>query len=98
MEVEFADEDYERLEQDPQFTAGFSVAIVKAFRKRMWLIRQAMDERDLYQMKGQHFEKLKGDRSHQRSMKLNDQWRLVLELVEGNPGKKVRIVGIEDYH
>jgi len=72
--------------------------IVKAFRKWMWFIRQAMDERDLYQAKGQHFEKLKGSRSHQRSMRLNKQWRLILELIEGTPKKTVRVIGIEDYH
>jgi proteic killer suppression protein len=98
MEVEFADEDLARLECDPQFTAGFAPEIVRAYRKRMWFIRQAMDERDLYQAKGQRFEKLKGERSHQRSMRLNKQWRLILELADGNPEKTVRVVAIEDYH
>ena len=31
-------------------------------------------------------------------MMLNDQWRLILEIVEGNPNKIIWIVGIEDYH
>ncbi len=98
MEVEFADEDLERLERDRQFTAGFSPQIVKGFRKRMQLIRHAMDERDLYQMKGAHFEKLKGARSHQRSMKVDGQWRLILELIDNGTEKTVKIIGIEDYH
>lgn len=97
MEVEHADPKLERLEQDAQFTGGFSVEIVRAFRKVMWLIRQAMDERDFYGLKSLHFEKLKGDRAHQRSMKLNKQWRLILELGDG-PEKSVRVIGIEDYH
>ena len=97
MEVEHADPKLERLEQDTQFTGGFSVEIVRAFRKVMWLIRQAMDERDFYGLKSLHFEKLKGDRAHQRSMKLNKQWRLILELGDG-PEKSVRVIGIEDYH
>lgn len=98
MDVEFADEALERLERDFQFTGGFSVQIVKGFRKRMQLIRQAVDERDLYQMKGAHFEKLKGARSHQRSMKVDGQWRLILELVESGSEKTVRVIAIEDYH
>lgn len=98
MNVEFANDDLDRLETDLEFDAGLSSAIVKAYRKRMQMIRAAMDERDLYQMKSNRFKKLKGDRSHQRSMRLNDQWRLILELVEKNPGPVVRVVAIEDYH
>ena len=98
MDVEFAEEILERLERELEFTGGFSAEIIRAFRKRMQLIRHAVDERDFYQLKGAHFEKLKGDRSHQRSMKLNNQWRLILELVEASPKKTVRVIGIEDYH
>jgi proteic killer suppression protein len=98
MEVEFADQMLERLERELQFTGGFSPEIVRAFRKRMQLIRDAVDERDFYQLKGAQFEKLKGDRSHQRSMRLNKQWRLVLELLEAATEKTVRVIGIEDYH
>ena len=97
MDVEFTDESLERLERDTRYLGGFSLAIVRSYRKKMWFIRQAMDERDFYNSKGLHFEKLKGDRAHQRSMKLNDQWRLVLELI-GNPEKTAKIIEIEDYH
>jgi toxin HigB-1 len=99
MEVSYADETFCRLETDLQFTGGLSVDVVRAFRKRLWFIRQAPDERDLYAMKSLHFEKLQGARSHQRSIRLNKQWRLILELVEAGPTEKtVRIIGIEDYH
>jgi proteic killer suppression protein len=49
-------------------------------------------------MKGLHFEKLQGARAHQRSVRLNKQWRLILELVDTKPEKTVRVIGIEDYH
>jgi proteic killer suppression protein len=98
MDVEFADQILERLEREFQFTGGFSAEIVRAFRKRMQLIRNALDERDFYQLKGAQFEKLKGRRSHKRSMRLNKQWRLVLELHEAATKKTVRVIGIEDYH
>lgn len=98
MEVEFDDEDLDRLETDPRFAAGFAAAIVSAFRKRMQVIRSAPDERDFYALKALHFEKLKGKRSHQFSMRLNDQWRLILEFRGKGPNKKAVIVAIEDYH
>jgi proteic killer suppression protein len=98
MDVEFRDSTLDRLETDASFSAGFSGAIVKAYRKRMQLIRAAPDERNFYALKSLHFEKLKGDRSHQCSMKLNDQWRLILELTGLAPDKTAVIVAIEDYH
>jgi proteic killer suppression protein len=98
MEVEFADADLDRLETDPKFTGGFSPAIVRGFRKVMGSLRAAHDERDLYQNRGLGFEKLKGKRAHQCSARLNKQWRLILELQDGEKLRKARIVGIEDYH
>jgi toxin HigB-1 len=98
MEVEFADDDLDRLEADIRFTAGLARDIVRAFRKAMQVIRAAPDERDLYRLKGLRFEKLEGARSHQRSIRLNKQWRLILELKGEAPNKVVRVVCIEDYH
>lgn len=48
-------------------------------------------------MKSLHYEKLKGKRSHQRSMRLNDQFRLIVEIEEAN-GRTVVVISIEDYH
>ena len=98
MEVEFADDDLDRLETEREFTAGFGNDIVRGFRKVMQVIRAAPDERDLYRLKGLHFEKLEGSRSHQRSVRINVQWRLILEIVGTAPNKKIRVVRIEDYH
>lgn len=98
MEVEFADAKLDRLETDRKFTAGFGPEIIRGFRKAMQVIRAAMDERDLYNLKGLRFEKLDGARSHQRSVRLNKQWRLILELVGEAPKKTVRVIGVEDYH
>lgn len=98
MEVEFADDGLDQLEADPRCTRGFAAAVISTFRKRMQLIRSAPDERDFYALKALHFEKLKGKRSHQFSMRLNDQWRLILEFKGKSPNKKVVIVSIEDYH
>ncbi|MBK7145631.1 MAG: type II toxin-antitoxin system RelE/ParE family toxin [Xanthomonadales bacterium] len=98
MEVEFSDPALQRLESDPAFTAGFDGAIVKVYRKRMQLIRAAVDERTFYAMTSLHYKKLQGDRDGQRSMRLNDQWRLILTLKTDETGKVVVIIAIEDYH
>jgi toxin HigB-1 len=98
MEIEFGNKDCDRLETDPNFNAGHSRAIVKSYRKRLQAIRAALDERAFYAMKSLHYEKLSGDRSHQHSMRLNRQWRLIIELRKKDDAAVVFIVGIEDYH
>ena len=98
MDVEFANKDLDRLEADQDFNAGFAPEVVRAFRKLMQVIRAAIDERTFYALKSLHYEKLKGTRSHQRSMRLNRQWRLIIELKKVDPATIVVIVDIEDYH
>jgi toxin HigB-1 len=98
LEVRFADASLERVEADADYDGGLSRPLVKAFRKRMQYIRNALDERDFYKMKSLRFEKLEGKRQHQHSMRLNDQWRLITEFEGQNPKKTLVIVGIEDYH
>lgn len=98
MEVEFDDERLDRLEIDPLFTAGYSQDLVRAYRRRMQQIRAFHDERDFYAVKSLHFERLKGDRGGQCSIRLNLQWRLVLEIRGEHPCKVIGIVEIVDYH
>lgn len=97
MDVEFEDDDLDRLETDPSFTAGRSQEIVRAYRKRMQQIRAARDERDFYALRSLHFEKLGGDRNGQYSVRLNVQWRLILKITGQAPCKIVGIIEITDY-
>ncbi len=98
MDVSFASHDLDRLEIDAKFGAGLPDVVVKAYRGRLQIIRSAPDERDFYKLQSLRYEKLKGKRQHQRSMRLNAQWRLVIEIEDVAEGKRVRIVSIEDYH
>lgn len=98
MEVAFGEESLDRLETDARFEAGWPPGVVSAYRKRLQLMRDAPDERDFYQLKSLHFEKLKGNRSHQYSMRLNLQYRLIVELRGKGQDKFVYVVCIEDYH
>ena len=98
MDVEFADASLDRLEREAAFTGGWAEGIVKAFRKRMQTIRAAPDERDFYMLKSLHFEKLKGKRLGQHSMRLNEQYRLIVKLVTRSHGKIVLVIEITDYH
>ena len=98
MEVCFRQAFLSRLESNVRFDRGFPEAVVSAYRNRMQTIRAAPDERVFYAMKSLRFEKVKGKRDHQHSMRLNDQWRLVVEFEGKAPDKVVVVVDIEDYH
>jgi proteic killer suppression protein len=98
MNVRFVEDELRRLATDPGFSGGWAREVVKAFRKRIQMILDAQDERMFRAGKSLHFERLEGKRSHQHSMKLNDQWRLILEFEGEAPKKVVVVVGIEDYH
>lgn len=98
MEVEFDDGKLDRLETDAQFTAGHSQEVVRAYRKRMQQIRAFRDERDFLSVRSLNFEKLKGSREGQHSIRLNLQWRLILEIRGDHPCKVIGIIEIVDYH
>jgi proteic killer suppression protein len=98
MEIAHDDESLERLETDPTYTGGYADAIVKAYRKRIQQIRAATDERTFFALRSLNFEKLKGNREGQYSMRLNNQWRLIVKLEGTAPNKIVRVVEIVDYH
>lgn len=98
MNVEFGDETLRKLYLNAQFTGGFGRDIVKAFRKRVQFIVAALDERDFYAMKSLHYEKLKGSRKGESSMRLNDQFRLILRVKTEGTSRTVVVLSIEDYH
>jgi toxin HigB-1 len=98
METEFGSQDLRDLYTKQDFNAGYGKDIVKAYRKRIQIIIAAKDERDLYAIKSNHFEKLKGNRAHERSLRLNEKMRLIVEVKQGTPKNKVLVKGIEDYH
>ena len=98
MEVSFYDPRYARLEHEDVPALRHAAELVRAYRKKLWLLRAALDERDLYALKSNHFEKLQGDRSHQRSLRLNAQFRLIVELRKSSPKNVVVVIGVEDYH
>jgi toxin HigB-1 len=72
--------------------------VVDAFFDVMAIIQGATNERDLYALKGLRYEKLKGRRQHQRSIRLNDQFRLIVEIEEDDQERIIVVIDIEDYH
>jgi toxin HigB-1 len=87
-----------RIDEEADFDGGYSRAVVKAFRMLMAAIRAATNENDLRAMKGYRFEKLKGKRKSDYSMRLNDQFRLTFQIMKTGDGNQILILAVEDYH
>jgi toxin HigB-1 len=98
VDVTFQDQSLDKLETHANYSAGFGDPIVKAYRRAMQHIRAASDERTLYARRSFRFEKLSGDREGQHSIRLNDQWRLIVELRGKAPKKIIHVFEIVDYH
>ena len=98
MNVRFANQRLKDVDGDAKVSTGHGASIDKGFRKLMMIIRAAVDERDIYARPAVRFEKLSGKREHQHSMRINDQYRLIVELEGSAPNKVVAVRKIEDYH
>lgn len=97
MDVSFGNDALDSLEADPDAVSKLDHKIVKAFRKVMNFVRAARDERDLYAHPGLNFEKMHGDLEGFHTLRLNDQWRLLVELRKGNPNV-IHVIDIVDPH
>ena len=98
MDVVFADNRLALIETDRAGLTRLPVAVIQSARRKLNVIRAAPDERTLRNWKSLHDEKLKGDRAHQRSIRLNNQWRLVFELDDQSSPQRVIVIAVEDYH
>jgi toxin HigB-1 len=82
------------------FAAGKRVTafsgIERPARLKLDRLDAATSLRDLAALPGNRFEALKGDREGQYSIRINDQWRICFEWVDGALGPSN--VEIVDYH
>jgi proteic killer suppression protein len=99
MDVEFRDKKLAFVETDRAAAeTGLSVALIESCRDKLNFIRAAPDERSLRNWKSLHYEKLEGERSGQRSIRLNKQFRLVFTLDNERKPPLVTVLSVEDYH
>lgn len=97
MEIIFRDPRLALIETDRATESGCSVAVIKSVRRKLVFVRAAPDERALRNWKSLHYEKLEG-RGEERSIRLNDQWRLVFTINTECRPNKITVLGVEDYH
>ena len=98
MRLRFKKDKLRRLFEDAGFAAGLPPEVVQGFRRRIVQIQAVSDEQDLRNLKSLRYEKSKGRRAHQHSIRINAQWRLILEREKDEKGRLIIVIDIEDYH
>jgi proteic killer suppression protein len=99
VQIEYRNEDLRRLAEDPNFRPRqWGRDVVVAYRKKIQILRSATDERDLLALRSLRLERLSGDREGTCSIRLNDQFRLILAFHTGDAGRVVVVLELVDYH
>src|SRR5271155_2549091 len=99
MDVEYRDKQQLALaESDRATEIKLPVAVINSLRQKLVVIHAALDDRVLRNWKSLHYEKLEGDKEGQRSIRLNNKWRLVFELDLQCKPSRMTILAVEDYH
>ncbi len=89
----FADRGTERLfAREP--IRRFPVSLQRTMLRKLVVLDAADSLHDLRSPPGNRLEKLRGDRSGQHSIRINDQWRICFRWREGD----AHDVEIVDYH
>jgi proteic killer suppression protein len=89
----FVSDDTEKIFRG-QVSKKFPKDIQRTARRKLIYLDDAEDLQDLLAPPGNWLEKLKGDRTGQHSIRVNDQWRICFKW-SGNKAQDVEIV---DYH
>ncbi|MFA9202284.1 MAG: type II toxin-antitoxin system RelE/ParE family toxin [Candidatus Nanopelagicaceae bacterium] len=100
MLFEFSSKQLKALYIEEKGAKKYEPAVVHAFFEVMSIIDAAQSTQDLYAQKSLRYEKLKGKRgkAEHRSLRLNDQWRLIVTEETDEDGQYLLIHKIEDYH
>ena len=99
MEIEFKDKNLAvLLTSRAAAESNLPIAVIRSFRAKYNFLRSAKDERDLRNWKSLHLEKLNGYSDDRRSVRLNDQWRLIFTINTDLDPPKLVMLSVEDYH
>ena len=101
MQVLFKTTDLEQLYLIPveniKGKLPFQKSLVQQYKNRIKLLESIEKITDLCTFKSLHFEKLKGDKSGLSSIRLNDQYRLIVEPINEDV-VKILIIEISKHY
>ena len=76
---------------------SFQKSLINRYKDRIVLLESIEKISDLYSYKSLHFEKLKGESAGQMSLRLNDQYRIIIEEVTEDT-LKILIIEISKHY
>jgi len=97
MRFGFKSKKLELLYTEEKGAQKYDAAVVDAFFDVMAIIAAAADERDIRNIKSLHYEKLKGKLQHQHSLRLTNQYRLIVERAKDEQGRWLLIIEIDPH-
>jgi toxin HigB-1 len=99
VEVVFADKKLELIEdEDRAHELRLPPEVINSCRDKLHKLRQAPDMRTVMNWRGLRYERLKGDRDGQESVRINDQWRIVFVSDTKQIPTRITVLEVEDYH
>ena len=98
MRIEFADATLSRICTDEAHKLRLPIAVIRAARKKLLLLELAPDERTLRNFKSFNYKRRKGEKNGKRSVRINDQYRIVFTLNDSTVPPTIRILEIRDTH
>ena len=96
MTFSFADAELKVLYEagSGKLARRFPSDVVRAFFRVMLVIGSVGEARELRQFRGMRYHVLRGERTGQVALRLNDQYRLIVTMQKDG----LRIIEITDYH
>lgn len=98
MKVDYADKRLSRIATKDAHKLGLPISVISSARKKIVLLEQAPDERTIRNWRSLNFKKLSGDREGQKSIRVNDQYRIVFTLNNDESPPLITILEIDDTH
>ncbi|NJJ04432.1 type II toxin-antitoxin system RelE/ParE family toxin [Corynebacterium coyleae] len=99
VRIRFEDKILKRLAEDSSFQPKrWSSELVRAYRRKIQVLANASDERDLRALKSLRLEQLRGNRVGTSSIRLNKQFRLVIRFETDEDRRIVVVIEMVDYH
>ena len=93
MIVTFGDKTTQKI-WNGEWVKAFSTEIQKTTRRKLRMLNNSIDIKDLMIPPSNRLEKLKGDLKDFYSIRVNDQWRIIFKWTNGNASE----VELVDYH
>ena len=98
MRFRFTKKQLEALYTEGKGAKKYPAGVVDSFFEVMAAVDAATSTLDLRALKGMRFEQLRGKRKGQCSLRLNDQFRLIVVIETDKDGETIAVVEIVDYH